>query len=235
MCSSGAIACTERRLLPARNPGGIRDDTFPLKLRFPESLWGNLCPPGGTRGCGAGTPHHLHANRHTYLPPALVHSGVSRRACCPGQRNPHIRTKSHHQRPRRYLALWVQRRRPWPWGSGTPGPGPAAVLWPHLMAPCCTAGGLTWGHRRLKFGARPVLQQGVAALLLPALLGTDPKRRLALALALGPHGPGPVARLMEAAGRRPAGEPGGHGASRFVGSTREPRLRLGPPGHLPSL
>lgn len=34
--------------------------------------------------------------------------------------------------------------RPGSAGHGTPGP--PAVLWPHLMAPCCTAGGLPWGH-----------------------------------------------------------------------------------------
>ena len=137
-----------------------------------------------------------------------------------------------------HSATWLSGRRGGsraPGAAAPPGPGPAAVLWPHLMAPCCTAGGLTRGHRRMKLGASPVLQQGMAALLLPALLGTDRKRRLAVALAPGPHGPGPVARPMEAAGHKPAGEPGGHGASGFVGSTGEPRLRLGPPGCLPLL
>lgn len=93
-----------------------------------------------------------------------------------------------------------------------PAPGPAAVLWPHLMAPSCTAGGLTWGHRRLKPGASPVLQPGSGGSPVASSTGYPPQAQAGFGL-----GAGPAARPMAAAGSRLAGEPGGHGASSLVG------------------
>lgn len=214
---------------PATNPGGRgggggggrRGDAFPLHPRPPHR---NLRPPGGT--CGhSSPPSRCRAWGPPTRPPAP--RGATPRL---QRRTPRCPVPSRPVRPptfapsntragaERYPSLRAhrrRRRRPRPWGSGTPGPGPgpgpgpAAVLWPHLMAPCCTAGGLARGHRRLKLGASPVLQQGVAARPSPALRGTDPEGRLALASALGPHGAGPSRRWAggeaEASSRARAG------------------------------